>query len=69
MSKKETTVHTILADGQGMTWDNEKLENKNSIVFLLSLDIGQKVEWGLVNYKFLDIRPVFFTSYQPLVFF
>lgn len=44
MSKKETTVHTILADGQGMTWDNEKLENKNSIVFLLSLDIGQKVE-------------------------
>lgn len=35
--------------------DNEKLENKDSIVFLLLLNTGQKVVWDLVSYKFLSI--------------
>ena len=39
-------------------WDTEKLKNRDSIVFLLLLDIGQKIVWGLVSYKFLGICPV-----------
>ena len=39
-------------------WDNEKSKNRNNIVFLLLLDIEQKVVRDLMNYKFLGICSV-----------
>lgn len=40
-------------------WDNEKSKNKNNIVFLLLLDMRQRVVQSLVSYKFLNIFPVY----------
>ena len=57
--ERTTTVHMAIGDGQGTTfgagglekeahlkkkvWDNEKSENRDSIIFLLLLDTGLQV--------------------------
>ena len=52
-------------------WDNEKSENRNNIVFLFLLDIGQKVVLRFSEFQVFEYlsSPLFFILYCSSIIF